>query len=74
MFILLGLIGMSACIYMLDDLWRVIYIDLLARTHRITMSRVVEAHCRLMTKYGCVDLTVDELVETVIEVTEPFLS
>jgi hypothetical protein len=74
MFVLLGLIGMSACMYVLDDFWRFMYIELLARTHRITMSRVVEAHCRLMTKYGCVDLTVDELVETVIEVSEPFFS
>lgn len=73
MLILLGLIGMSACAYVLDDLWRFIWLETLARAHRITMTRVVEAHCRLMGKYGCVDLTFDELIETVIEVAEPFL-
>jgi hypothetical protein len=70
---LLGLIGMSACVYTLDDLWRFFYLETLTRLHHITTSRLVEVHCRLLDKYGCVDLTVDELLETIIEVAAPFL-
>jgi hypothetical protein len=74
MLILLGMVGISTCVYVLDDVWRCVYIEMLSRAHRITMSKVVEAHCRLLDKYGCVDLTMDELVETLIEMAEPFLN
>jgi hypothetical protein len=71
----LGLIGMSTCLWVLDDIWRLLYLEYLMKIHRTTVQRCVEMRCRVMTRCGYVeDTTIEELSETVVEVVGPFLS
>jgi hypothetical protein len=71
---ILGLIGMSGCLWYLNDIARVAYMECASHIHRITITRFAEAHVKAMTKSGSIDLTMEELTETAIEVVGPFLN
>lgn len=70
---ILGLIGMSACLWVMDDLIRVLYVNCLARAHAITMERFTAVHAKMFAKAESYELTIETLSETAIEVIGPFL-
>ena len=66
-------IGMGGCMWMLDDLWRFFYLECVCKVHTIAIERIVQSHIRLINKCCEIDVCVDELAETVIEVMGPFI-
>lgn len=64
---------MTACLWALNDVFRLAYVECVAHVHRITMTRFTEAHLKAYNKFDQIDLTIEQLSETAIEVVGPFL-
>lgn len=68
---------MSACLWVLGDVFRVVVLDCLLATHlvkqRVLTSHWAESHTRMMVKLYSMDVTVEEFEEVFVEVVEPFV-
>ena len=64
---------MSTCLWTMRDAFRVIYVECLLRVHAVNMDSFIEAHAKMLAKTTAIELAVEELAETTIEVAAPFL-
>lgn len=74
---LIGLVGMSVCLWVLGDVFRVIVLDCMMMTYKtkqkILVSHWAEAHTKMMVRMASIDFQLEELEEVCIEVMEPFV-
>ena len=68
---------MSACLWVLGDVFRVVVLDCLLATHlvkqRVLTSQWAESHNKMIVKLYSLDVTVEEFEEVFVEVVEPFV-
>lgn len=74
---LAGLVGMSLCLWVLGDVFRVIVLDCMLLTYktkqRVLTSHWAEAHTKMMMRAESIDVELEELQEVFIETVEPFV-
>ena len=72
-----ALVGMSVSVWALSDIWRLIVLEIMLRLHRanrqVLVNHIIAAHMRVCYRYAEVDVNIEELSETLIEVIEPFM-
>lgn len=71
---LAALVGLSAGAYALHDLFNVMILQFMIHVHRVSQIRFAEAHAKLMCDPERIEILIEEVTETVIEVTGPFLN
>lgn len=76
-YFLIGLTGMSVCLWTLGDIFRVIVLDCMyckcKMQQKVLASHWAESHTKMVLKMCSVDVTVEEFQEVFIETVEPFL-
>ncbi len=76
-YFLVGLTGMSVCLWVLGDIFRVLVLSCMWHSYkmrqRILTSHWAVSHTKMMLTMSSVDVTVEEFQEIFIETVEPFL-
>lgn len=68
-----GMAGMSTCVWLMRDVWRILYVECLTKVHMVSTTRFMEANAKAMPKMANLEMELEELEETAIEVVGPFL-
>lgn len=68
-----GMAGMSTCVWLMKDIWRILYVECLAKVHMTSMANFMEVNAKAMPKMANLETELEELSETAIEVVGPFL-
>lgn len=76
LYFLVGMTGMSICLWTLGDLFRVIVLDCMWTSYKMRQKLIAshwaESHTKMMLKMSSVDVCMEDFQEIFIEVVEPF--